>query len=111
MSVATYRFGEKIFLGNADGLRSHVDRLFEDAAVGAIVFDLENVKLCDSYGLKLLITYHRKSLLAGKKLYLFRPDVIVKEMLDNTKLSEVFTITDSMPDEIAGSDDGADTGA
>ena len=101
MSVATYKFGEKIFLGNADGLRSHIDKLFEDAAVNAVVFDLENVRLCDSYGLKFLITYHRKSLSAGKKLYLFRPDIIVREMLDNTKLSQVFTITDAMPDEDA----------
>jgi anti-anti-sigma factor len=103
MSVATYKFAEKIFLGNADGLRSHVDGFFEDATVSAIVFDLENVKLCDSYGLKFLITYHRKSLAAGKKLYLFRPDIIIREMLDNTKLSGVFTITGSMPDEQTGS--------
>jgi anti-anti-sigma factor len=104
MSVATYKFGEKIFLGNADGLRSHIDKFFEDAAVSAVVFDLENVRLCDSYGLKFLITYHRKSLSAGKKLYLFRPDIIVREMLDNTKLSQVFTITDAMPDEDARED-------
>jgi anti-anti-sigma factor len=97
MSIATYKFGEKIFLGNADGLRSHIDKFFDDAAVEAIVFDLENVRLCDSYGLKFLITYHRKSLTTGKKLYLFRPDIIIREMLDNTKLSGIFTITDSMP--------------
>jgi anti-anti-sigma factor len=99
MSVATYKFGEKIFLGNADGLRSLIDRFFDDAAVASIVFDMENVRLCDSYGLKFLITYHRKALSAGKKLYLFRPDVILREMLDNTKLSQVFTLTDTMPQE------------
>jgi anti-anti-sigma factor len=98
MSVATYKFAEKIFLGNADGLRTQIDRFFQDAAVTAIVFDMENVRLCDSYGLKFLITYHRKALATGKPLYLFRPDVILREMLDNTKLSQVFTITDSMPD-------------
>jgi anti-anti-sigma factor len=98
MSVATHKFGEKIFLGNADGLRFQIDRFFEDPSVTAVVFDMENVRLCDSYGLKFLITYHRKALAAGKKLYLFRPDVILREMLDNTKLSQVFTIVDSMPD-------------
>jgi anti-anti-sigma factor len=98
MSVATYKFAEKIFLGNADGLRNQIDRFFQDAAVTAVVFDMENVKLCDSYGLKFLITYHRKAISAGKTLYLFRPDIILREMLDNTKLSQVFTITDSMPD-------------
>jgi anti-anti-sigma regulatory factor len=58
---------------------------------------MENVKLCDSYGLKFLITYQRKAISAGKTLYLFRPDIILREMLDNTKLSQVFNITDSMP--------------
>jgi anti-anti-sigma factor len=99
MSVATFKFGEKIFLGNADGLRSQIDRFFDDAAVTAVVFDMENVRLCDSYGLKFLITYQRKALASGRRLYLFRPDVIVREMLDNTKLSQVFTITDTMPQE------------
>jgi anti-anti-sigma factor len=99
MSVATFKFGEKIFLGNADGLRSQIDRFFDDAAVTAIVFDMENVRLCDSYGLKFLITYLRKSQSAGKKLYLFRPDTVLREMLDNTKLSQVFTITDTLPRE------------
>jgi anti-anti-sigma factor len=99
MSVATYKFGEKIFLGNADGLRSQIDRCFADTAVTAVVFDMENVTLCDSYGLKFLINYHRKALAAGRKLYLFRPDAILREMLDNTKLSQVFSVTDSMPTE------------
>jgi anti-anti-sigma factor len=97
MTVATYKFAEKIFLGNADGLRSGVDRLFEDSGVTTIVFDMENVRLCDSYGLKFLITFQRKALSSGKALYLFRPDFILREMLDNTRLSRVFTITDTMP--------------
>jgi anti-anti-sigma factor len=97
MSVATYKFAEKIFLGNADGLRSHIEKFFDDGAVTTIVFDMENVRLCDSYGLKFLITFHRKALTTGRRLFLFRPDFILREMLDNTRLSQVFSITDSMP--------------
>jgi anti-anti-sigma factor len=97
MSIATHKFGEKIFLGNADGLRSQIDKFFDEAAVDIVVFDMGNVRLCDSYGLKFLITYQRKALATGKKLLLFRPDGILREMFDNTKLSQVFTITDSLP--------------
>jgi anti-anti-sigma factor len=97
MSVATYKFGEKIFLGNADELRAQIDKFFDDTAVSAVVFDMENVRLCDSYGLKVRITDQRKALSAGRRLYLFRPDVILREMLDNTRLSQVFAITDTMP--------------
>ena len=97
MSVATHKFGEKIFVGNADGLRTRIDPLFDDSEVRDVVFDLENVRMCDSYGLKFLITYHRKARATGKNLYLFRPDVVLREMLDSTKLSQVFTVTDSLP--------------
>jgi len=92
MSVATYKFGDKLSFGNADAFRLHIDRLFDDAKADTIMFDMENVRLCDSYGLKFLLTYHRKAESCGKKLILFRPDFILKEMLDSTKLSNVFTI-------------------
>ncbi len=95
-STATYKFGEKIFLGNADALMIHVDRLFDDATVQTIVFDLEQVKLCDSYGLKFLIGCQRKCNTIGKKLVLFRPDSILRELLDNTKLTHFFTLADTL---------------
>jgi anti-anti-sigma factor len=96
MAIMTYRFGEKIFLGNADGLGLIVDKLFENEEAQPIVFDLENVKLCDSYGLKFLINYQRRANTMGRKLLLYRPDVVLREMLDNTKLSHFFTIVDSL---------------
>ncbi len=92
MSVITYKFGEKLSFGNADAFRIALDKLFENADADTIMFDMENVRLCDSYGLKFLLTYHRKAEACGKKLILFRPDFILKEMLDSTKLSNVFTI-------------------
>ncbi len=96
MALLTYRFGEKIFLGNADGMSLVVDKLFENEAAGTIAFDLENVKLCDSYGLKFLINYQRKANTLGRKLLLYRPDAFLKEMFDNTKLSHFFTIVDTL---------------
>jgi anti-anti-sigma factor len=96
MALLTYRFGEKIFLGNADGMSLVVDKLFENEAARTIAFDLENVKLCDSYGLKFLINYQRKANTIGRKLLLYRPDAFLKEMFDNTKLSHFFTIVDTL---------------
>jgi anti-anti-sigma factor len=92
MTVATCKFGEKLSLGNADTHRAIIDGFFDDPSVDTIMFDMENVRLCDSYGLKFLLTYHRKAEATGKKLILFRPDFILQEMLDNTKLSNVFKI-------------------
>jgi anti-anti-sigma factor len=94
MSKLVHRFGEKIFLGNADGLGVVVDKLFESPEAQTIVFDMENVKLCDSYGLKFLINYQRKANTTGKSLLLYRPDSFLREMLESTKLSHFFIIVD-----------------
>jgi anti-anti-sigma factor len=96
MAPLIYRFGEKIFLGNADGLGLIVDKLFESDEAQAVAFDLENVRLCDSYGLKFLINYQRRANTVGRKLFLYRPDAFLREMLDNTKLSHFFTIVDTL---------------
>ncbi len=110
MTMQSYRFGEKLFLGNADGLSLIVDKLFENEEAQTIVFDLENVKLCDSYGLKFLINYQRRANTLGRKLLLYRPDSFLREMLDNTKLLHFFTVVDSLDGAPkAGSDLPADT--
>jgi|WetSurMetagenome_2_1015567.scaffolds.fasta_scaffold00022_4 anti-anti-sigma factor len=96
MARLLYRFGEKIFLGNADGLGVIVDRLFQNPEAREIVFDLEKVTLCDSYGLKFLITYQRRANASGKTLLLYRPDASLREMLDSTKLTHFFTVADTL---------------
>ncbi len=96
MARLVHKFGEKIFLGNADGLGVVVDKLFESPDARIIVFDMENVKLCDSYGLKFLINYQRKANSLGKTLLLWRPDAFLRDMLSNTKLAHFFTVVDAL---------------
>jgi anti-anti-sigma factor len=103
MTTLTYKFGEKIFLGNADALSVIVDKIFENKDAETIVFDMENVKLCDSYGLKFLINYQRRANTTGKKLVLYRPDQFLKEMLASTKLLHFFTVSDTVEGGAPGS--------
>ncbi|HUI91201.1 MAG TPA: STAS domain-containing protein [Chitinivibrionales bacterium] len=98
MATLTYKFGEKLFLGNADALSVIVDKMFENRDAATIVFDMENVKLCDSYGLKFLINYQRRANSTGKKLVLYRPDQFLREMFASTKLSHFFFIADALDD-------------
>jgi anti-anti-sigma factor len=97
MAVLTYKFGEKIFLGNADALSVIIDKFFENPEGETIVFDLENVRLCDSYGLKFLINFQRRANILKRALILYRPDQFLKEMLTNTKLLHFFTVVDTPP--------------
>jgi len=100
MTRQVYKFGEKIFLGNADGLGVIIDKILENPATQSVVFDMENVRLCDSYGLKFLITYQRKATAHGKTLFLYRPDAFLKDMLENTKLTHFFSVIDTLDDDI-----------
>ena len=99
MARLIYKFGEKIFLGNADGLGIIIDKMFEKPDAQTIVFDLENVKMCDSYGLKFLINYQRKANTAHKTLLLYRPDAFLTEMLSSTKLTQFFSVVDTLDDK------------
>ncbi|MBD3319987.1 MAG: STAS domain-containing protein [Chitinivibrionales bacterium] len=94
-----YKFGEKIYIGNTDNLAAVLSSYIESKDPSTVIFDLENVRLCDSYGLRLFINYHRKLSDAGKRLVFYRPDPIIREIFESVKLTRVFTIVDS-PDAI-----------
>lgn len=93
-----YKFGEKIYIGNTDNLSAVISSQIEAKDPETIIFDLENVRLCDSYGLRLFINYHRKVKASGKKLLFYRPDSILKDIFTSVKLSQVFTIVDKLDD-------------
>jgi anti-anti-sigma factor len=91
-----YAFGPKIVISNADSLREEIETIFNDAAVTCLVFDLQNVTECDSYGIKTLIDFHRRADAAGKRLLFYRPSENLRELFKITKLDEVFEISYSL---------------
>jgi anti-anti-sigma factor len=93
-SSAVQKFGEKIDLSNADALTAQCSAFFIDEKIHTIVYDLENVRYCDSYGLKFLIYSQRKAAAAQKQLILFRPEPVLKEMFAATRLLQFFTIVE-----------------
>jgi anti-anti-sigma factor len=98
VATLTYKFGEKIFLGNVDALTVIIDKLFGKPDASAIVFDLGNVRQCDSYGLKFLINYQRKANASHRKLLLYQPAAFLMKMLSGTKLLHFFVVTDKRED-------------
>jgi anti-anti-sigma factor len=93
-SIVIQKFGEKLDLTNADSLNEQGDAYYKDEKIGTIVFDLENVRYCDSYGLKFLIFAQRKATAANKRLVLYRPDTVLMDMFAATRLLHFFTITE-----------------
>jgi anti-anti-sigma factor len=89
---AVKKFGEKIDLTNADTYAAQCEGLFQDEKIRSIVFDLENVRYCDSYGLKFLIYSQRKALATNKQLILFHPETVLTDMFAATRLLHFFTI-------------------
>ncbi|MBD3418671.1 MAG: STAS domain-containing protein [Chitinivibrionales bacterium] len=95
MALPRFKFGEKLYIGNADGLMSQVEPLFEEPA-GRIVFDFENVRLCDSYGLRFLLNCRRKAEERGHRLILYKVHPVILELIENVKLDQFFTFTDTL---------------
>jgi anti-anti-sigma factor len=93
-STVVQKFGEKLDLSNVDAVTEQCSRFFKDDKIQTIVFDLENVRYCDSYGLKFLIYSQRKAIAEKKQLLLFRPDTIILEMFSATRLLNFFTIVE-----------------
>jgi anti-anti-sigma factor len=99
--VAYYPFGERIFAGNADELSAGVEPYFKAGPPHTVVFDLERVKLCDSCGLRLFLNLQRLADAGNKKMILYRPDHIFKDLLETTRLVHVFTVTDTLDPALA----------
>jgi len=88
----TYRFGDKITIENTDRLIAEISGRFDDPAVTRIVFDLENVRECSSYGLRLFLMFQRRAEASGKSLVLYRPAAVLLDLFSTTRLDHVFTI-------------------
>ena len=97
---AVYQLGETINLANADMVQARIEPFFTNDKLRTIVLDMEHVRLCDSYGLRLFINLQRKAGQFNKTLVLYRPDALMRGMFVNTRLDHIFTITDTL-DSIA----------
>jgi anti-anti-sigma factor len=91
-SSVVHKFGEKIDLTNADACTTQCSDYFNNQKINTIVFDLENVRYCDSYGLKFLIFSQRKAAAAHKQLLLYCPETVLTDMFAATRLLHFFTI-------------------
>lgn len=95
-SIHTIRFGEKVIIGTVDNLILELDSYISKKSISKIVFDLENVIMCDSYGLTFFVQARQKSSKANIELVLYRPNKLLKDILENTKLINVFTIVETL---------------
>jgi anti-anti-sigma factor len=89
----TYRFARRIVISNADSLRAEIEAQLSGKQYQDFIFDMQNVTECDSYGLKMLIDFHRKAEAEKKQLMIYRPSESLRELFRITKLDEVFLIS------------------
>jgi anti-anti-sigma factor len=90
-----YRIEKRIVISNADSLREMIEKQIEACGnYQVLVFDLQSVTECDSYGLKMLIDFHRRENADKKQLILYRPSDNLRELFKITRLDDVFVIQD-----------------
>ena len=97
--TSTYRFGEKVVISNVDLLRSEIESIISAEDVNRIIFDLENLRVCDTYGVQFFLQCRRSAEKANKELLLYRPGTLFRELLKNAGLIHVFTIVEVLEDQ------------
>jgi len=92
----TYRFGEKVAVDNVSFLNTELEHFFQSENIRRIIFDLENVSICDLYGIHFFLQFQRRAENANKALFLYRPQPILIEILKNAGIVHVFTVIDTI---------------
>ncbi len=92
----TCRFGEKVAIDNVDLYHSELEPHLTSAKVKIIIYDLENVHVCDLYGIHFFLQSQRNAEQNKKKLVLYRASSLLKDILKDAGLFNIFTFTDSL---------------
>ena len=85
-------FGDRLLVDNVENIRPRLEVLLHSDAVAVLVLDLSQVRLCDSSGLRLLLSVQREADALSKKMILYRPERTVQELFEATRLNQVFTV-------------------
>ncbi len=92
----TYRFGEKVVIGNIDLISSELESLFASENVHRVIFDLESCRICDTYGIQLFLSFQRKAEKTNIELILYRPMALFLEILRTAGLLHIFTVVEEL---------------
>ncbi len=79
-------------MSNVDFLRSELETIFASEHLRRIIFNLENLRICDTYGVKLFLDFQRSAEISQKELLLYRPGTLFMEVIKNAGLIQAFTI-------------------
>src|SRR4030042_6335910 len=91
-----YRFGEKVIISNVDSLTAECSPFFASKQLKCIVFDLKNLRICDTYGIQFFLECQRKAGQSGQDFILYRPGSMFKQIMKNAGLLHIFSIVDSV---------------
>ena len=89
--VAVVRCSGRVVRGEA--VRSLRNTVVSERDTRIVVLDLSEVEMIDAGGLTALVCLHHWSRSRGIQLKLVNPSHFVREVLDRTRLSEVFEIS------------------
>ncbi len=88
--------GGKLILAPAGRIDTNTSPELEDAlvydGVNEIVFDFAAVEYISSAGLRVLMTAQKAMMAAGGKMTVKSPNTMVRNVLDMTGMSSIFTI-------------------
>ncbi len=96
LDTFVYRCSESITIVNADFQRARILEGLNDPCVKRVVLDMESVKICDSSGIRMLLSIHRVTLEKNMALLLYKPDTYFSGMIASVKLDTIFTLVNDV---------------
>ena len=95
-----FTLSDRLLVDTVDAIRQRLDALLRPDEVQVLVLDMVQVRLCDSSGLRLLLSVQRDADRLAKRVVLYRPERVMRDLLDTTRLSQVFAIVNNLDSEL-----------
>ncbi|WP_344865402.1 STAS domain-containing protein [Planomonospora alba] len=88
----------EIDLYTAPRLQSELTRILDESAPAFMVIDMSGVEFCDSTGMNVLLSAHKRLRERDGVLEMAAPRPAVRKILQVTGLDSVFTIHEAVPE-------------
>jgi len=95
-SIYTIQYEGEASMDFVNQISNYCKDLFEEKEVKALIFDFEKIDYIDSMAIGVLINLFKLLKKKDNKLFIYKPNELIKGVLNSTGMDKIIGIADSM---------------